>query len=100
MVVTGQQVGLFGGPLFSVFKALTVVKRKQPLRLEVDGVPVFWLATQDHDLDEIQSIFLRNRSFFATVDGNWHTGPESPVGTISLGPEIVGVGPRAIAGRI
>jgi uncharacterized protein YllA (UPF0747 family) len=49
--VTGQQVGLFGGPLFSIFKALTAVKlAEQATVAGVDCVPIFWLATEDHDL--------------------------------------------------
>ena len=51
--VTGQQVGLFGGPLFSIFKALTAVKLSdEASRAGVACVPVFWLATEDHDLAE------------------------------------------------
>ena len=59
-VVTGQQVGLFGGPLMSLFKiasALAITKQVQ--QAGIDCVPVFWLATEDHDLDEVnQSLFL------------------------------------------
>jgi bacillithiol synthase len=89
-VVTGQQVGLFGGPLFSLFKALTAVKlSEQAGKAGVECVPIFWLATQDHDLDEIQSILLPGpesspQKLTATSRGV----PESPVGTIPLGPEI------------
>lgn len=57
--LTGQQVGLFGGPLFSLFKALTAVKCAEQATLAgVDCVPIFWLATQDHDLAEIQQAHL------------------------------------------
>jgi bacillithiol biosynthesis cysteine-adding enzyme BshC len=93
VVVTGQQVGLFGGPLFSVFKALTAVKLAETAtQTGVDVVPVFWLATQDHDLDEIQSIFLPGtEASLQQLTATSHGVPESPVGTISLGPEIVEV---------
>ncbi len=59
-VVTGQQVGLFGGPLMSLFKvASALALAKQVQDAGVDCVPVFWLATEDHDLDEVnQSLFL------------------------------------------
>src|SRR5690349_5156958 len=57
VVVTGQQVGLFGGPLFSIFKALTAVKlANEATAAGVDAVPVFWLATSDHDLAEINHV--------------------------------------------
>jgi len=59
-VVTGQQVGLFGGPLMSLFKiASALALTKQVQQSGVDCVPVFWLATEDHDLDEVnQALFL------------------------------------------
>ncbi len=59
-VVTGQQVGLFGGPLMSLFKAASVLAlAKQLQERGVDCVPVFWMASEDHDLDEVnQALFL------------------------------------------
>lgn len=53
-VVTGQQVGLFGGPAYTLYKALTAAKLAQQLNNNgIRAVPVFWLATEDHDLQEI-----------------------------------------------
>ena len=53
-VVTGQQVGLFGGPLFAILKAISAVKiAAEVTQMGIDCVPVFWLATEDHDLAEI-----------------------------------------------
>src|SRR4029077_3070924 len=58
-VVTGQQVGLFGGPLFSIFKALTAVKlADEATRAGADCVPVFWLANEDHDLAEVNHVSI------------------------------------------
>jgi bacillithiol synthase len=59
-VVTGQQVGLFGGPLMSLFKVASALALAQQVeQAGVDCVPVFWLATEDHDLDEVnQALFL------------------------------------------
>jgi bacillithiol biosynthesis cysteine-adding enzyme BshC len=50
--VTGQQVGLFLGPLFTVYKAASAIRVARAL----DAVPVFWLQTEDHDLPEIAAI--------------------------------------------
>ena len=59
-VVTGQQVGLLGGPILSLYKAVTVIKlaRKLSDLLAHPVVPVFWLATDDHDLAEVDHVLL------------------------------------------
>lgn len=49
VVVTGQQVGLFLGPLYSLYKAATAVVTARAL----ECVPVFWLQSEDHDFDEV-----------------------------------------------
>jgi bacillithiol biosynthesis cysteine-adding enzyme BshC len=55
-VVTGQQVGLFTGPLYTLYKALSAVKLAACLTARgVEAVPVFWMATEDHDWEEVQS---------------------------------------------
>ena len=54
-VVTGQNVGLFGGPSFTVFKAATAIRLAGRLREQgVNAVPVFWLASNDSDFEEIR----------------------------------------------
>jgi bacillithiol biosynthesis cysteine-adding enzyme BshC len=95
--VTGQQVGLFGGPLFSIFKALTAVKlAEQATAAGVDCVPIFWLATEDHDLAEVNHVAL------ASGDGlpellavESHGVADAPVGAVKFGPEIEPVVERA-----
>src|SRR5579872_3066292 len=53
-VVTGQQVGLFSGPAYTIYKALTAVKLARELTARgIPAVPIFWLATEDHDFAEI-----------------------------------------------
>src|SRR5713101_3470957 len=88
--VTGQQVALFGGPLFSIFKALTAVKlAEQATVAGVDCVPIFWLATEDHDLAEVNHVALVSKAGVPerlAIDS--HGLQDAPVGTIQLGPEI------------
>jgi bacillithiol synthase len=89
-MVTGQQVGLFGGPLFSIFKALSAVKLAEEAKNSgVDCVPVFWLATEDHDLAEVNHVSLFSGEGVAErIEVNTHGIAEAPVGTIRFGSEI------------
>jgi bacillithiol biosynthesis cysteine-adding enzyme BshC len=102
--VTGQQVGLFGGPLFSIFKALTAVKlAEEATAAGVECVPVFWLATEDHDLAEVNHIALLSEQGvperFAAEAGAFdgQAVADAPVGTVKFGPEITAVVERAAA---
>ena len=62
-VVSGQQAGLFGGPLYTVYKALSAIKLAECLSLRgVKAVPVFWIATEDHDFAEVATAEFINRN--------------------------------------
>jgi bacillithiol synthase len=89
-VVTGQQVGLFGGPLFAIFKALTAVKlAEEASRGGVDCVPVFWLATEDHDLAEVNhTSILGGDASLHKVATPTQGLPGAPVGMVKFGAEI------------
>ncbi|HET9401461.1 MAG TPA: bacillithiol biosynthesis cysteine-adding enzyme BshC [Candidatus Acidoferrales bacterium] len=55
-VVTGQQAGLFGGPAYTFYKALTAIRLVQELHHRgVEAVPIFWIASEDHDLAEVSA---------------------------------------------
>ncbi len=93
-VVSGQQVGLFTGPLYTIYKALSAVKLAGCLTQRgTEAVPVFWMATEDHDWEEVRG------AEFTACDGRLaSTGlPDalhregSPVGGVTL-DETVGDG--------
>lgn len=63
VVATGQQVGVLGGPVFTLYKALAAVRCAEEMtRRGVPAVPVFWLATEDHDLPEVDHAWTFDRS--------------------------------------
>lgn len=71
-VLTGQQVGIFGGPLYMLYKALSAIKIAAALETQgVKAVPVFWAATEDHDFEEISVAhgISENGSLFETRIG-------------------------------
>ena len=91
-VVTGQQVGLLGGPLLTLLKAATAVARAKEATAAtgVDHVPMFWLASEDHDLEEVDQVSLPGKNTVETLRlGLKNAGTE--VGGVALGPEIARV---------
>jgi bacillithiol synthase len=63
-VVTGQQVGLFGGPLMSLLKAASVLALAEHVQQAgVYCVPIFWMASEDHDLEEVNQALLLTHDF-------------------------------------
>ncbi len=88
-VVTGQQVGLLGGPAFSVYKALTAIHVANELTSSgTNAVPIFWLATEDHDLAEVDHCFFGSRNGLERFDLST-PGPEGRrVGEIPLGDAV------------
>jgi bacillithiol biosynthesis cysteine-adding enzyme BshC len=92
-IVTGQQVGLFGGPMFAIYKALSAVKLAEEAQAAgVDAVPVFWLATYDHDLAEVNHVSLPGPDgLLRTLATSSHSIPGAPVSEVRLGEEILPV---------
>jgi bacillithiol biosynthesis cysteine-adding enzyme BshC len=83
-VVTGQQVGLFGGLAFCILKALTAVIMAE----KAGAVPMFWLATEDHDLEEITTVNLAAGDHLQKFTVNVPHREGAPVGNIAFTDEI------------
>src|SRR5580704_10499745 len=88
-VVTGQQVTLFAGPLFTILKAATAIRKAKDASISGrPHVPIFWLATEDHDLAEADHVILPNRHELLTLRlGGGHV-PGQAAGGVALGRDI------------
>ena len=90
-VVTGQQVGLFGGPLLTLLKAATAVRKAQDAT-RVSGrahVPVFWLASEDHDVDEVDQVHLLGKDGVESLrTGLGAAGVPTPAGSLPVGDKL------------
>lgn len=88
-VVTGQQVGLFGGPLFTPFKAATAVARaRQATAAAIPHAAIFWLATEDHDFAEINHIVFPSRHELRKLVYESAPANPQPVGGLLLDDSI------------
>lgn len=90
-IVTGQQVGLFSGPAFTLYKALTTVRLARALAEQgLSCVPVFWLATEDHDLEEVAATaaFDDEYNLVPLHDSGNRPSPRSPVGEVQHSAEV------------
>jgi bacillithiol biosynthesis cysteine-adding enzyme BshC len=88
-VVTGQQVGLFGGPLLTLLKAATAIRKAQDATRESgrEHVPVFWLATEDHDLAEVDQVSLLTKTSVETLKLGLTAARPLPVGGLAVGDD-------------
>jgi bacillithiol biosynthesis cysteine-adding enzyme BshC len=91
-VVTGQQAGLFGGPLFTLLKAITAIRLadRTAARFGVPVVPVFWIDAEDHDWNEVASTTVLDgdlqprRVTLAAPDG----AGDRPVASVTLDTRV------------
>ncbi|RZU40489.1 bacillithiol biosynthesis cysteine-adding enzyme BshC [Edaphobacter modestus] len=88
-VVTGQQVVLFGGPLLTLLKAATAVSRaREATRITgVEHVPIFWMATEDHDLPEVDQAALLTKTGVEVLKAGLRVPVPVPVGGVALNAE-------------
>jgi bacillithiol synthase len=78
-VTTGHQLNLFTGPLYFVYKIISAINLAKELKAKYPSnhfVPVYWMATEDHDFDEINYFNFRGKKF------RWHRDSAGPVGRL------------------
>jgi uncharacterized protein YllA (UPF0747 family) len=91
VVVTGQQPGLLGGPLFTFHKVATAIRLCREINAEPGGprvVPIFWNHSDDHDLDEANRLFLVNQQQEVQRFRLDLTRNNEPLRTIGAGREM------------
>ncbi len=90
-VTTGHQLCLFTGPLYFVYKILHTIKLAEDLKKKFpvnDFVPVYWMASEDHDFEEISSVSIFGKSL------KWNSQSKGAVGRIIFGDKGLGTGDR------
>lgn len=80
-ITTGHQLSLFTGPLFSIFKIMHIIKMCEELKSTYSAynfIPVFWMATEDHDFEEINHFYLFGNK------KSWESNQTGPVGRFDV----------------
>ncbi|KQX64735.1 bacillithiol biosynthesis cysteine-adding enzyme BshC [Paenibacillus sp. Root444D2] len=89
-IVGGQQAGLFGGSLLVLYKAITIVQlaREWSGKLQRPVVPIFWIAGEDHDFDEVNHTYtLSNAQHIEKIKVDHPTGRRTSVSRLPIEPE-------------
>ena len=88
-VVTGQQVTLFGGPLFTLLKAATAIRKAKDASVAgVPHVPIFWMATEDHDLAEADHVTFPDRHELKRLKLPAEHTAGAPAGSVVIGNNV------------
>ncbi|MEX2104028.1 MAG: bacillithiol biosynthesis BshC, partial [Bacilli bacterium] len=92
VIVGGQQAGLFTGPLLVIYKAISIVRaaKEAEQRLNRPVVPVFWIAGEDHDLDEVNHIYQLTPQLALKkieLDSSKGQGKRAPISRLAISVE-------------
>ncbi|MGH9457487.1 MAG: bacillithiol biosynthesis protein BshC [Thermoanaerobaculia bacterium] len=88
-VIAGQQVGFGGGPLYTLAKIASLVSiRRRLQRRGIDAVPFFWLATEDHDWDEVTTLLLQRDDVLTRIRATERPNGRFPVGRLPVPPSL------------
>lgn len=78
-VTTGHQLCIYGGPLFFFYKIISAIRLCEQLKTEgIEAVPVYWMASEDHDFEEVNHVFIGDQKIV------WDQETSGPVGHLRL----------------
>lgn len=92
-VTTGHQLNIFTGPLFFIYKIISAINICEQLSKkfpEYNFVPVYWMASEDHDFEEIDHTFVDGKTYTWETDQQGAVGRFSPAGLSELAEQIPG----------
>ncbi|HLS08731.1 bacillithiol biosynthesis cysteine-adding enzyme BshC [Lentibacillus sp.] len=86
VVIGGQQAGLLTGPMYTINKIISIIQlaKQQETKLQIPVVPVFWIAGEDHDFEEINHVFLPENNHMKKYKLEQRVSDKSPVSNISI----------------
>lgn len=91
VVVGGQQAGILTGPLYTIYKAITLIQlaQREEKRLQRPVIPVFWIAGEDHDLEEVNHLHLFSQGNTEKIILPVEAGEKVPVSEVVPGKELL-----------
>ncbi len=91
VVIGGQQAGLLTGPLYTIHKIISIIKlaEQQSFNLGKKVVPVFWVAGEDHDLQEVNHVFVQDDKAYEKISYPYYQESKSMISDIPLDSSYV-----------
>ena len=90
VIIGGQQAGLMTGPMLVIHKAFTILKLAETMSedLNRDVIPVFWIASEDHDYEEVNHTFVQSSNEIQQVKLSWIPNRKASVGDLQIPNEF------------
>lgn len=92
VVIGGQQAGVLTGPLYSINKLISIIQyaRKQEMLLQAPVLPVFWIAGEDHDFEEVNHVFIQEKNRLRKHRIRQHVQEKATVSSTFISHDVVG----------
>jgi bacillithiol synthase len=90
-ITTGHQLNIFTGPLYFIYKIVTVINACKALKKaypSYEFVPIYWMASEDHDFEEIDHFHFENRKYQWKTDQQGAVGRFDPTGLLAIANQL------------